>query len=89
MTGGGFNEGFIKVATHHENTKFASGTEESVLVVHCANMMTRKIGYSLFNDSVIDLENTESSRLLGIRGETLNQITQDVTSLMKSSVGGF
>ncbi len=85
----GFAEGFIKVATHHENTKFASGTEQTILVVHCANMMTRKIGYSLFNDPGIDLVGLESSRLLGIRGDSLKLIAEDVTGLMKSSVGGF
>lgn len=85
----GFNEAFVKVATHHDNPVFPTNTEQSILVVHLANVMTRKIGYSFFNDGTIDLEDEHSAKLLDIGNDILTEIGEEVSGLMKSSVGGF
>jgi len=85
----GFQEGFIKVATLHENAKFATGTDEAVLVVHLANMMTRKMGYSLYNDNEIDLSGLESVKTLKISSQDMSMIMEEVGSIMKSSIGAF
>ncbi len=85
----GFNESFIKVATSHDNPIFPKSMEQTVLVVHLANMMTRKIGYSFFNDTTINLEEEHSAKLLNIGNDILDQIAEEVAGIMKSSVGGF
>jgi len=85
----GFNDAFVKVAAHHDNPVFPTNTDQPILVVHLANVMARKIGYSFFNDGSIDLENEHSAKLLGIGNDLLAEVGEEVSVLMKSSVGGF
>jgi len=40
----GFDEEFLNVLTHHEDKELSPDTEKEILVVHLANMLTRKIG---------------------------------------------
>jgi putative nucleotidyltransferase with HDIG domain len=85
----GFNDSFIKVATQHENPIFPKNTDPTILVVHLANVMTRKIGYSFFNDNTIDLEDEHSAKLLNMPNDSLHEISEEISGVMKSSVGGF
>ena len=84
----GFNDEFVQIARLHENITFGEDIDRSILIIDLANMLTRKIGYSLFSNN-IDIESLESRRLLGIDPTALLHIGEEVSSVMKSSAGVF
>ena len=78
----GFEDIFIKVVTMHEDPVFSPETEKEILVIHLANMLTRNIGYSLFDDEA-DLNALESAKFLQMDADTLSQIGQDVKGIIQ------
>ena len=78
----GFDEISIKVVTLHEDPEFSLETEKEILVIHLANMLSRTIGYSLFNNDV-DFNELESAKFLNMDAETLGQIGEDVKGIIQ------
>ena len=83
----GFDEDFIKVLTHHEDKNLSPDTDKEILVVHLANLLTRKIGFSLFEEE-LDYAQLESAQILKMDpatiediGEKIKQIISDVAHL--------
>ncbi len=83
----GFGDEFLAVIGHHEDTEFSPGTQKEILVVHLANMVTRQIGFSLF-EGEIDFAEVPSARLLNLDpeaveaiGKEIKQVIQDVAHL--------
>jgi putative nucleotidyltransferase with HDIG domain len=83
----GFDDDFINVVTHHDDKNLSVDTDKQILVVHLANLITRKIGYSLFEDE-IDYAEFESAQILKMEpeaiedvGEKTKQIISDVAHL--------
>jgi putative nucleotidyltransferase with HDIG domain len=83
----GFDEEFINVLTHHDDQELSNDTETEILVIHLANMLTRKIGFSLF-DGDFDLIELDAIRILKLDpkaieeiGENIKQIISDVAHL--------
>jgi len=83
-----FSRAFIESATSHNNSKFDSTTMKSTLVVHLANMLTRKIGYSFFENDT-DLAELDSAKRLNLDLENLNAIGEDVVHMMQNSANTF
>ncbi|UCD77913.1 MAG: HDOD domain-containing protein [Desulfobacterales bacterium] len=77
----GFDEDFINVLTHHEDKNLSPDTDKEILVVHLANMVTRKIGFSLFEDE-IDLAELESAQILKMEPETIEDIGEKVKQII-------
>ena len=78
----GFDDISIKVVTRHEDSEFSPETEKEILVIHLANMLSRTIGYSLF-DNEVDLNELESAKLLKVNAETLGQIGEDIKVIIQ------
>jgi len=83
----GFDDAFVNVLAHHEDKTLSPEAEKEILVVHLANALTRKIGFSLFDDT-IDFAQLESAQILEMKpdaldelGEQIKQITADVAHL--------
>ena len=83
----GFDDKLMNVIAHHEDTEFSEDASPEILVVHLANMLTRRLGFSLFEDDV-DLAQLQSAQILKLApetveslGEELKQIIQDVAHL--------
>ena len=75
----GFGDGFVNVITHHENNQFEPDSNKEILVVHLANHLTRKIGFSLHDQvSDFDCSELESARLLGADAQALEAIAQEI-----------
>ena len=77
-----FEDIFIKVVTMHEDPVFSPETEKEILVIHLANMLTRNIGYSLFEDEA-DLNALDSAKFLQMDADTLGQIGEDVKGIIQ------
>ena len=78
----GFNDEFITVISHHEDIEFGPQTGKELLVVHLANMLTRNIGYSLF-DNEIEIAELQSARLLEIDADALENIGEEVKKIIR------
>lgn len=78
----GFDDIFVKVVTRHENVQLAPETEKEILVVHLANMLTRTIGYSLFDDEV-DFSELDSAKFLEIDSQKLEEIGAEIRLIIQ------
>jgi putative nucleotidyltransferase with HDIG domain len=78
----GFNDDFISVISHHEDNEFSPDASKELLVIHLANMLTRNIGYSLF-DHEVDLVELESAKLLEIDANALENIGEEVKGIIR------
>jgi HD-GYP domain-containing protein (c-di-GMP phosphodiesterase class II) len=77
----GFGEDFIKVVAMHEGGNFTDQTEKEILVIHLANRLTRKIGFSLF-DGEFEIEEVDSAVILKLDAETLDGIGEEVKNVV-------
>ena len=78
----GFDNKFMDVIAHHEDTEFNADAAQEILVVHLANMLTRSIGLSLFEDEV-DFAGLRSAQILKIEAETIESIGEQLKEIMR------
>ena len=78
----GFSDGFMNVISHHEDIEFSPQAGKEPLVIHLANMLTRNIGYSLF-DNEIDLAELDSARLLEVDADALENIGEEIKKIIR------
>ena len=77
----GFDDIFIKVVTMHEDHELTAETEKEILVVHLANILTRTIGYSLFDEKV-GFNEVDSAQFLEIDEEVLAGIGEEIKTII-------
>ena len=77
----GFDGEFLSVLTHHEDKELSPDTGKEILVVHLANMLTRKIGFSLFDDD-IDFAELDSVKILKMKPETIEDIGEKIKEII-------
>ena len=77
----GFDAEFINVINHHEDTEFSPDTVKEILVVHLANILTRQIGFSLFEEKV-DFAGVASAQILKLKSEQLEGIGEEVKTII-------
>jgi putative nucleotidyltransferase with HDIG domain len=78
----GFDDKFMDVIAHHEDTEFSTDASPDILVVNLANMLTRKLGFSLFEDEV-DFAELKSAQILEIAPETIESIGAELKQILK------
>jgi putative nucleotidyltransferase with HDIG domain len=78
----GFDNKFMDVIAHHEDTEFNADAAQEILVVHLANMLTRTLGFSLFEDDV-DFAELQSAQLLKIAPETIESIGEELKLILQ------
>lgn len=83
-----FDTEYVRVATLHEGPEFSEHTEREILAVNLANMLTRPLGYSLFEEQ-IDPAEMQSTSFLGLDPELLNVIQGKVGGLMEEAAAIF
>ena len=77
----GFDAEFVNVITHHEDQEYSSDTVNEILVVHLANMLTRQIGFSLFEEE-IDFAELQSAKILKLERAKV----EDIGVVVKSNI---
>jgi len=77
----GFDAEFINVINHHEDEKYGPDTVKEILVVNLANMLTRQIGFSLFEEK-IDFAGLQSAQMLKLEPEKVEGIGEEVKSII-------
>jgi putative nucleotidyltransferase with HDIG domain len=78
----GFDDIFIKVVTLHEGHELTKETEKEILVIHLANLLTRPIGYSLF-DEKIDFSELDAAQFLEMDTQTLTSIGEEIKKIIQ------
>jgi len=89
LKGWDFPDEMVRITQLHEHPTLSENTEKSLLIIHLSNMLTRKIGYSLFPEPDMDLANLPSARFLNIDGETLEALGKRVMELVQSTSNAF
>jgi HD-GYP domain-containing protein (c-di-GMP phosphodiesterase class II) len=77
----GFDAEFINVINHHEDTEYSPDTVKEILVVNLANMLTRQIGFSLFEEEV-DFAELQSATILKLKPEKIEGIGEEVKNII-------
>ena len=77
----GFDDEFINVLTHHEDKTLSPDTKKEILIVHLANMLTRKIGFSLFDDE-IEFAELDSVQILKMKPESIEDIGENIKEVI-------
>ena len=83
-----FGNEFLRVATLHEGPKFSEDTEKEILTINLANLTTRGLGYSTFEETV-DFSEVQSLKLLGLDSETVGAVQSTVADLMETTASLF
>jgi HD-like signal output (HDOD) protein len=79
----GFRDEFVQVISLHEGSNFTEQTKKEILVVHLANLMTRKMGFSFFEWDQKELAEIPSAALLGVSSETISKIEAKVAEIIR------
>jgi HD-like signal output (HDOD) protein len=79
----GFGEEFQRIVALHEGSDITSQTNREILVVHLANMLTRKMGLSFFDWDGRDPAEQPSAKLLGISTEAIEAVEQKIKETVK------
>jgi putative nucleotidyltransferase with HDIG domain len=79
----GFGDEFQNVVARHEGGSYSDQTNREILVVHLANMLTRKMGYSSFEWAGGDLAELSSARLLGLSSDAIGCVEETVKEVIK------
>jgi HD-like signal output (HDOD) protein len=79
----GFGEEFTQVVALHESANFSEQTNKEILVVHLANLLTRKMGFSFFEWDGKDPAGLPSAQLLGLSSDVIQGIEEKVKEIVK------
>ncbi|MCP3950894.1 MAG: HDOD domain-containing protein [Desulfobacterales bacterium] len=79
-----YPEKFKKVVTQTEKEEYTEHVLQEVLIVNLANHLADKIGQSVFSgEEIEDIMQLDSVKRLGLDADTVENITQDVVTVMK------
>jgi len=79
----GFGEEFTRVVALHEGSNFSDQTNKEILIVHLANLMTRKMGFSFFEWDGRDPAELPSAQLLGASSDVIQKVEEKVKEIIK------
>jgi HD-like signal output (HDOD) protein len=85
----GFGDEFLRVMALHEGSNFSEQTRKEILVVHLANMLTRKMGLSFFDWDGQDPADLPSATLLGLSADVIQRVDDKVREIVKEAAHLF
>jgi len=77
----GFDSQLINIIGYHEEEEYSPDTVDEILVVNLANMLTRRIGFSLFIED-IDFAELQSAQILKMEPEEIEGIGEKVKTII-------
>jgi HD-GYP domain-containing protein (c-di-GMP phosphodiesterase class II) len=77
----GFDAEFINVISHHEDEEYSPDTVKEILVVNLSNILTRQIGFSLFEEEV-DFTEVQSAQILKLEPDKVEAIGEEVKTII-------
>lgn len=83
----GFAEDIIKAVSSHESPELTSHTPKMILVLYLANILTRRLGHSLFTEEPADI--SHAVLLLGLTVEQIEEIIEEVRQTIQKTIGAI
>lgn len=83
----GFPETMINAVAAHETPEIASHTPKVVLILFLANILTRRIGYSLFTDEPAGVNDVV--QLLGLDEGGISEMLNEATTTVQSTIASI
>lgn len=80
---------FIRIVERHEKDQTTSEPPNDMAVICLANRLTRKIGYSLFDDDGGSLAETPFAQVLKLDEEVLEGICQQTGNIVQQTANAF
>ncbi len=81
-----FPEHYIQIAKYHSNIDAADSISKELIIVHFSNLLVKTIGYNQFEQTEIDLEGAESTKLLKLNADSISIIRDKVKEVMEGMV---
>jgi putative nucleotidyltransferase with HDIG domain len=81
-----FSNEFVRVVQGHENPKIGDDSPNEIVVIHLANLLTRKIGFSLIEEEVEALSETPAAQVLNLDAERLDDICRNTEEIVQQTV---
>jgi HD-like signal output (HDOD) protein/ActR/RegA family two-component response regulator len=83
----GLAESLIKAVSIHEAPDISADASKMILILHLANMLTRRIGFSLIEEQPPDLSNV--MQLLGLDEKTIDTILTEVQDTVQATISSI
>jgi len=77
-----FPASYIEIAKYHNSLEKADSVSKNLIIVHFSNLLVKTIGYNPFQQTEIDLEGAESTKLLKLNGNSISIIKDKVKKVM-------
>jgi hypothetical protein len=74
------------VVQSHEEPRIDANSPKEITVVCLANLLTRKIGYSLIEEKEADLSRTPAAQGLNLDAEALDDICRQTEEIVQQTV---
>jgi HD-like signal output (HDOD) protein len=84
----GFSNEYIQISVYHDQLEEADFVSNGLLVVHFANLLVKSMGYNLSGNGEIDLENTNSAKMLKLDTQKIANI-KDLVKVHMEELKGF
>jgi HD-like signal output (HDOD) protein len=82
-----FSGEYLRVTTYHDNLKAADEKSKELLVVHFSNHLVKAMGLGEDEGSDVDLTTIESASELGLDGEMIESVKDNVKVMMDEISG--
>jgi len=83
-----FSDEYVRISVYHDQLEEADFVSNGLLVVHFANLLVKSIGYNLSGNAAIDLENSNSAKMLKLDTQKITNI-QDLVKVHMEELKGF
>ena len=83
----GFEESLIKAVNTHEAPDLSANAPKMILILYLANMLTRRIGFSLFEEQPPDVSNV--MQLLALDETAIGAILIDVQETVQATISSI
>jgi len=77
-----FPASYIEIAKYHNSLEKADSVSKNLIIVHFSNLLVKTIGYNPFQQTEIDLEGAESTKLLKLKSNSISIIKDKVKKVM-------
>ncbi|MCP4715293.1 MAG: HDOD domain-containing protein, partial [Deltaproteobacteria bacterium] len=85
----GFSQEVVRTTTMHNAKKFSDATQREILAVNLANLLAHKLGYTIWDEEEVELEQLESAKILALAPQALTDVCGEVKKIMDDAAQSF
>ena len=77
-----FPDEYAHIATYHDHLKDSQFISNGLLITHFSNLLVKSMGYSMSDAGDVDVEESQSARLLKLDSQSISKIKDRVKTHM-------